>query len=178
MTLSETDKLLSKIKSFHQYFEKTDEKVKDWYIILKNYDYKEVCTKLNRLSGSFETGNIVPTISMLIEGLKSNKKVEIENCDVYCPYCERYIELNKYDKHRDKCASISYFLNEYKRITNKEFPREKLEVLSNEVFKKQYDTLLRMVQNNPTYSEQLIYIENYFGNEIETDVKEIIRKMV
>lgn len=178
MTLSETDKLLSKIKSFHQYFEKTDEKVKDWYIILKNYDYKEVCAKLNRLSGSFETGNIVPTISMLIEGLKSNKKVEIKNYDVYCPHCKRYIELNKYDKHRDKCASISYFLKEYKRITNKELSREKLELLSDEDFKKQYDVLLRMIQNNPTYLNQIIYIEKYFGNEIEADIKEIIRKMV
>ena len=178
MTLSEVDNLLSKIKSFHQYFEKTEEKLKNWYVILKNYDYKEVCANLNKLSSNFETGSTIPTISMLIEGLKSNKKILITNCDVYCNYCRKYVKLLDYDKHRDRCSSINYLATEYKRITNKNISKEKLELLSEEDFKKQYDILLRMVQNNPTYNEQIIYIEKYFGNDLDADIKDIIRRMV
>ena len=178
MSMAEVDRLLKKIKSFYQYFEINEEKTKDWYVVLRNYEFNDIVTNLNKHVAKFENSTIMPTVGLLLEGLKSHKKVVLENCDVYCPYCQKYVMLTKYDNHIDKCSSINYFLNEYERISNKKYSREKLEQLADEKFKAQYETLLNFVKNNPLYEKQEKVIDKILGLENNLTVDEIIKTVV
>ena len=95
MTLLEVDKLCKKIKSFYQYFEINEDKVKDWYVVLRNYEFNDIVSNLNKHVSRYENSSVIPTVAILLEGVKSKKKAVLKNCDVYCPYCQSYILLTK-----------------------------------------------------------------------------------
>lgn len=178
MTLMEVEKLCKKIKSFYQYFEINDDKVKDWYVVLRNYDFNDIASNLNKHVSKYENSSIIPTVAILLEGLKSKKKVTLKNYDVYCKYCGGYVLLTKYNEHIDKCISIDYFLKEYERITGKTYKREKLEKMDNETFREQYNKLLKFIKNKPQYNNQELVIDKILGIENSLTIDDVMKGAV
>lgn len=137
MTKNETKKLLNKIKGYYnsQFF--IDEYVLDaWTETMEPYDLE---TSEERLKDYLkENPDVAPKPQTFIKGmLTSNEKRAIRNNEytVSCNLCGKWMSLDQYDSHYDKCLDIQYLMSIAKQ-QGKDLPREDLESAKPEVIKK------------------------------------------
>lgn len=180
MTKDQTKNLLRRIKSHYQEFSIDDFKVNDWHKELKDYDYEEVTERFELHLNSEDYGQAIPKLWFLKKGLRTfdeKKESKIYKNPVICQICGRPVDLRIYESHYNKCSAINYMQREIKRIYGKDVPREQLENMSEDQFRNKYDTLLSVVQNNPSYKRQVAIINMIFGKEDDVDVNEVISSL-
>ena len=87
MTFEELKEILTNIKAHYQNFAIYDYVVKEWYKVLKDYEYDDVMESL--------VDHLTP------KDLK--KESESNRYIVSCNLCDRWMSLDEFDKHYDKC---------------------------------------------------------------------------
>ena len=93
MTFEELKEILTNIKAHYQNFAIYDYVVKEWYKVLKDYEYDDVMESLvDHLTS--DNSNELPKAYQLIKYL-----IPKDSCNL----CDRWMSLDEFDKHYDKC---------------------------------------------------------------------------
>ena len=128
MNKTETKKLTDKIKGYYnsQFF--VDEYVIDaWYETMKPYDLDDAIEHIQTYVKEFP--DIPPKPHTFKRGLYTHEeKMRIKNSDftVQCNLCGRWMSLDDYDSHYDRCLDIQY-LESVAKQKGEAFTREDLE---------------------------------------------------
>lgn len=180
MTKEQTKNLFRRIKAHYQEFSIDDFKLDEWYKELKLYDYEDVTSRFELHLNSEEYGPLQPKLWYLKKGLKTideKKESKVFKNPVICQICNRPVDLRNYDIHYSKCSAIDYMIRETKRIFKKDITREQLEKMTDDEFRNKYDTLLSIIQKNPSFSGQVRIIDTIFNKNTTLDVKEVISSL-
>lgn len=128
MTKNETKKLLNKIKGYYntQFF--VDEYVIDaWAETMEPYDLDDAIEHIQTYVKEFS--DIPPKPHTFKRGLYTHEeKMRIKNSDftVQCNLCGRWMALDDYDSHYDRCLDIQY-LESVAKQKGENFTREEIE---------------------------------------------------
>lgn len=180
MTKEQTKNLFRRIKSHYQEFTVDDFKVDEWYKELKDYDYEDITKRFELHLNSEDYGQVVPKLWFLKKGvltIAEKKESKVYKCSVICQICKEAIPVRGYDIHYSKCSSIDYMQRMIKKIYNQETPRSVLEKLSDEEFKRKYDTLLSIVQNKLGDCSQSKIIEKILHPETDIELMEVVKSI-
>lgn len=137
MTKGETSKLLNTIKGYYnsQFF--IDEYVINaWTETMEPYDLEDSMEHIK--SYLKEYPDTPPKPHTFTKGmLTSNEKRAIRNNEftVACNLCGKWMSLEEYDSHYDKCLDIQYLIGIAKQ-QGKDLPREDLESAKPEIIRK------------------------------------------
>lgn len=170
MTLKETREFMERIKTYYPNFMIDDFTVKEWNSQLKDYSYQDISEKFNEHLKSEEYGNYVPRINFLTKFLKKESEKGKNNVDkikTNCQLCGKELYLNEYEDHFHKCSSIEYIIRQYKKYTDKDINREKLENANDEQFENIYNQILDIVYNNTNDEQQKHYIDMIRGDYLD-----------
>lgn len=137
MTKGETGKLLNKIKGYYnsQFF--IDNDILDvWYETLEKYDFEDALERLKDFVKEYP--DIAPKPQTFTKGmLTAEERRQIRNNEftVSCNLCHKWMSLEEYDRHYDKCLDIQYLIGIAKQ-QGKEIPREDLESAKPDIIQK------------------------------------------
>ncbi len=115
MNRTEVAKVLGRIKSHYNYFTFEDYTIDEWLRYLKPYENYDVNLKLD--SYFDDKKERPPTIKYLVTYLQTpeQKRANKNDFKIACNLCQKFMTLNEYDNHYDKCSSINYLLNIFKK---------------------------------------------------------------
>ena len=128
MNKTEAKKLTDKIKGYYnsQFFV-DDYVLEAWYETMKPYDLDDAIEHIQTYVKEFP--DIPPKPHTFKRGLYTHEeKMRIKNSDftVQCNLCGRWMSLDDYDSHYDKCLDIQY-LESVAKQKGETFTREDLE---------------------------------------------------
>lgn len=128
MNKTEAKKLTDKIKGYYnsQFFV-DDYVLEAWYETMKPYDLDDAIEHIQTYVKEFP--DIPPKPHTFKRGLYTHEeKMRIKNSDftVQCNLCGRWMSLDDYDSHYDKCLDIQY-LESIAKQKGEAFTREDLE---------------------------------------------------
>ena len=137
MNKIETKNLLNKIKGYYnsQFF--VDEYILDaWHDTLKDYE-KEDCIEhiKDYLKENPDTPPKPQTFKKGLLTSEEKRKLKERDYSVSCNLCGKWLSLEEYERHYDKCLDIQYLMGIAKQ-QGKILPREDLESAKPEVIKK------------------------------------------
>lgn len=168
MTREEIKELLKEcvgLYSAHRLMYEDEKVTKEWFKTLKYYDKADIYASLQRhKDGNYSRQPIV--LNDLIRDLKT--KLEKENADVFkaktsCKICGRIMSYVECEEHEDKCRSVKYVMEQYKKWFKKDITASYLWSLPDYEFETKYNQLLKYIQNNTTDTREKSFITNYFG---------------
>lgn len=174
MTLKETKDLMNRVKNHFQNFSIDDEKIKEWYKFTKEYRYQDVDKELTKYLQSEETGNNIPKIAILIKGLIPESNIgKVENYKLVCPYCDKAVEKENFDKHYKRCLDIRNICTEIKRY-NLDFKpdEEEIRTYDDELINKMHRRINEIVYERTTDPIQKMILGKVLYNK-EIDYKQI-----
>ena len=137
MTKNETKKLLNQIKGYYnsQFF--VDEYVLDaWTETMEHYSPEDASEHLKEYIKEYP--DTPPKPQTFIRGLltsEEKRKIRERDYSVSCNLCGKWMSLEDYDKHYDKCLDIQYLIGIAKQ-QGKNLPREDLEGAKPDVIKR------------------------------------------
>lgn len=128
MNKTEAKKLTDKIKGYYnsQFFV-DDYVLEAWYETMKPYDLDDAIEHIQTYVKEFP--DIPPKPHTFKRGLYTHEeKMRIKNSDftVQCNLCGRWMSIDDYDSHYDKCLDIQY-LESIAKQKGEAFTREDLE---------------------------------------------------
>lgn len=137
----ETQKILSKIKTFRQAFLIERNTLVEWLNILEPYSYDDVDKKLDDYFREGNNFGQAPDPYILTRNLtKIEDKQKYRNATIRCQLCNCLVSHSDYDKHYDRCSSVDYIYRMSKKFFNKKLNKSELMHLPNEKFDKAYWT--------------------------------------
>lgn len=152
MTREESKNLMKRIKEHYQEFIVDEGKIDEWHNFLKDYSYHDVSKKLDEHLSSQDFGQYIPKVTFLTKYLTKEKdKGKIENHDILCYLCNRYIKESEYQKHFLRCSSIDYMNRQRVKYFRKEYDEKAKKQLWNmeeEIFRKKYREVLEFVKES------------------------------
>ena len=137
MNKIETKNLLNKIKGYYnsQFF--VDEYILDaWHDTLKDYEKEDCIEHIKDYIKEFP--DTPPKPQTFKKGLltsEEKRKLRERDYSVSCNLCGKWLSLEEYERHYDKCLDIQYLMGIAKQ-QGKILPREDLESAKPEVIKK------------------------------------------
>lgn len=137
MNKIETKNLLNKIKGYYnsQFF--VDEYILDaWHDTLKDYEKEDCIEHIKDYIKEFP--DTPPKPQTFKKGLltsEEKRKLKERDYSVSCNLCGKWLSLEEYERHYDKCLDIQYLMGIAKQ-QGKILPREDLESAKPEVIKK------------------------------------------
>lgn len=137
MNKTDTTKLLNKIKGYYnsQFF--VDENVIEaWYETLKPYNFEDAIDHIQE----YVKDNLdnPPKPQTFIKGLLTQQQKENRknsSFTVECNLCHRWMTLEEYDEHYERCLDIQY-LEYVAKVKGEEFTRKDLENCRQDVIQK------------------------------------------
>ena len=137
MNKMETNTLLNKIKGYYnsQFF--IDDYILDaWHETLQEYE-KEDCIEhiKDYLKENPDTPPKPQTFKKGLLTPEEKRKLRERDYSVACNLCGKWLSLEEYDSHYDKCLDIQYLIGIAKQ-QGKDLPREDLESAKPEVIRK------------------------------------------
>lgn len=137
MNKMETNTLLNKIKGYYnsQFF--VDDYILDaWHDTLKDYEKEDCIEHIKDYIKEFP--DTPPKPQTFKKGLltsEEKRKLKERDYSVSCNLCGKWLSLEEYERHYDKCLDIQYLMGIAKQ-QGKILPREDLESAKPEVIKK------------------------------------------
>lgn len=139
MTREEVKSLVDKIQVYRQSFLITNNVYQEWNRILEPYDYGDVDNKLNDFFQDGDNYGKYPDAYQLVKRLtKTIDKLKNNGMLISCKNCGRFLPMEKYDAHFDKCNSVEYLVRNYKKYYNKNLSLSKIWKLPDDKFWKMY----------------------------------------
>lgn len=168
MELKDVKTILTRIKVNYPNFVNDDYTRSEWYKELKDYSLEDVMEKLEQHFRSEQYANQIPKVYFLTKYLtKEKEKNKPLDILLECSICHKFIDYNEYENHFDRCSSINYFDNQYFKYFKKrleENQKEKLYLISNDLFDEKYDKMLQYVLDNTDNKDEIKNITNYFNS--------------
>ena len=163
---------MKRIKSHYQEFIVDDFKVDEWYKELKDYDSEDVNKRLESHLRSEQYGESIPKLFFLTKYIeKSKEKGKRLCCEVECPLCKKWFDVDELNRHYDRCSSINYLNTQSIKYFGTGIDREVCLKMSFEDFNKKYDEVCEYVYKHTKDEDERKYIRNYlnskFGGKIE-----------
>lgn len=180
MELKDVKIILNRVKVNYPTFVNDGYTQSEWYKELKDYSLEDVMQKLEQHFRSEQYGNSIPKVYFLTKYLtKEKEKNIVENLSYKCPFCEKYIPMEFYEQHYDKCSSIDYLMRASKKYFDKPLNRQKLEDADENTFEKYYwdisNKLLNIIdKKSPSYKSLLNKIKAHNEEEVDYIVREIL----
>lgn len=157
---------MKRIKSHYQEFIVDDFKVDEWYRELRDYDFEDVNKKLESHLRSETYGESIPKLFFLTKYLeKSKDKGKRLRCDVSCPICKEWFDVDELNRHYERCSSINYLNKQSLKYKGEEIDRKAYLNLSYEDFNKKYDAICEYVYKHTEDEEEKHYIKNYLNSK-------------
>lgn len=135
MKKSEVNKLLNKIKGYYnsQFFI-DDYVIEAWTESMENYDLEDAEEHLKDYLKEYP--DIAPKPHTFIRGLYTHEEKEMMKNSKYtiaCNLCGRWMGLEEYDRHYDKCLDIQYLISVAKskghNLTREELENKRQDVI-------------------------------------------------
>lgn len=135
MKKSEVNKLLNKIKGYYnsQFFI-DDYVIEAWTESMENYDLEDAEEHLKDYLKEYP--DIAPKPHTFIRGLYTHEEKETMKNAKYtiaCNLCGRWMSIEEYDKHYDKCLDIQYLISVAKskghNLTREELENKRQDVI-------------------------------------------------
>lgn len=139
MTREEVKNLVDKIQVYRQSFLITNNVYQEWNRILEPYDYPDVDNKLNEFFQDGDNYGKYPDAYQLVKHLtKTVDKLKNKGMLISCKNCGRFLSMEEYDAHFDKCNSVEYLVRNYKKYYNKNLSLSKIWKLPDDKFWEMY----------------------------------------
>lgn len=121
-----------------------------WHNIFKDYDYKDVRSKVNECLEEDRFQFNAPTPQFIVRNLQRlEEKKKLNSYKVYCQNCGRLFDsYEEEEKHFDRCMSVDYVITNTKKWFNKELDKKELFNMNDDDFKIRYMKLLAYIYKN------------------------------
>lgn len=154
--------IMKRIKSHYQEFIVDDFKLEEWYKELKDYSLDDVMEKLDLHLKSEQYGNSIPKVYFLTKYLtKEKEKGKQLTGYLQCQICKKWINVEEYDKHYDRCSSIDYLNRQSIKYFDKEIDKGKYYYLSDEMFNEKYNKVAKYVLSHTKDNDEINYLSKY-----------------
>ncbi len=175
MSRQELLELLKLIEISYPFFKNSEDIEKAWFKVMHNFSYEDVKKNLDIAMGEDRFQKEPPQAYYLVQGLTPvSKKISLENVIVYCPICKRALNQNEETQHRERCLSIRYLVNQYKKWTGNELDKRTLWEMSEEEFQEKYDRFLHYIYEHTANESEKMRIGFIFN----PPRKEIAKKVL
>lgn len=139
MTRDESMMIVDRIQTHRQYFLVTKKLCQEWAEILMPYDYADVDRELTKFLQNGDNFGKTPEVYQLVKHLtKSSEKILNQGFRVFCIICNKKMSLEDYDNHYDRCSSVEYVIENFKKYFDKSFDRDELMDLNDDEFDLMY----------------------------------------
>jgi len=131
MNKTETTKLINKIKGYYnsQFFIDSDV-IDAWYETMKPYDLEDAIEHIQYyLKDNPDTPPKPHTFKKNLYTHEEKMRIKNSKYTVRCQMCDKWMALEDYDNHYDKCLEIDTLIKLYKK-EGKDITREQLEPYS------------------------------------------------
>lgn len=154
MTRDETVLILRHMSCSLPNFNYRDDGVLEtWHNVLKEYDYTETFKKVNTLLEEDRFQYQAPTPQFVVRDLrKKSEKIKLNSYKVACRNCGKMCSsYEDEERHFDRCSSVEYILNLYKRF-NLQCTKTKKELfeMPEQEFDDSYNKILKYVMEHMT----------------------------
>lgn len=120
--------------------------VKDWYKVLKNYDFSDMTKSLDYYMENYT--EYPPKVYNLIKGYQTiETKQLLENAKTRCQFCGDVIDPLD-NKHTDRCLSIAFIKNVARRFKNQEIDIIRYKKMDDKEFDKYHLSTVKLVVEN------------------------------
>lgn len=127
--------------------------VKDWYKVLKNYDFSDMTKSLDYYMENYT--EYAPKVYNLTKGYQTiETKHLLDHAYTRCMFCGKSISFND-KKHEDRCRSIEFIKSAVRRFKNQEIDVERYRNMSDEEFKKYYQAAQKLIIENSTNEREV-----------------------
>lgn len=122
--------------------------VKDWYKVLKNYDFSDMTKSLDYYMENYT--EYAPKVYNLTKGYQTiETKHLLDHAKTRCQFCGDLIDFND-TKHEDKCRDINFIKSAVRRFKNESIDIDRYKKMNEEEFKKYFNAAVNLVINNST----------------------------
>lgn len=165
MNKEEVTELLEFLEINYPSFEIKEGMVNAWLNELQMYSCDEVKKSLAKLMSDDYYQKTPPLVNMIVKGLtKVNEKVDYSKIVYFCPICNRHFNDKKLlDEHFDRCSSVRYIIQQYKRFDLGNVDKRTLYEMPKEEFDERYKKLLKKVQELTTNENEKKIIDFIFN---------------
>lgn len=133
--------------------------VKDWYKVLKNYDFSDMTKSLDYYMENYT--EYPPKVYNLTKGYQTiETKHLLDHAYTRCMFCGKSISFND-KKHEDRCRSIEFIKSAVRRFKGQEIDVERYKAMSNEEFKKYYQASQKLIIENSTNKREINLYKRY-----------------
>ena len=117
--------------------------VKDWYKILKNYEFNDITNSLDYYMKNYT--EYPPKVYNLIKGYQTIEyKQLLKTANTRCQFCGATIDFND-TKHEDRCRSIEFIKSVVKRFKNQDIDIKRYIEMDDEEFNKYHLSAIKLV---------------------------------
>ena len=162
MELKEVSMLLKRIKSHYQEFIVDDFKVNEWYKELKDYSIDDVMEKLEQHFRSEQYGNQIPKVYFLTKYLtkEQDKNKQLKGSQ-QCHICHKFINLEEFENHFDRCSSVDYLNRRNIQYFDKPIDKEKYMNMDQRDFEEKYNKMCYYIYENTKDQREKYYLNEY-----------------
>ena len=181
MNKSQALEILNYLDDNYKDFELTEEKINYWCEQLSQYDYEDISNRLKELMSEERYSYQPPFLEAITRGItKKYNKVDFSKLVYFCRICKKaFNDKEELDIHEDRCSSIKYIKNQYKRFHWPSLTGTQIRDMYNmseEEFDEKYKIILKKVQSLTTDEMEKTRIEFIFNPPSQEKAKEFLNK--
>lgn len=155
-------KFMQRIKSHYQEFIVDDFKIDEWYKELKDYTEEDVNKKLDQHLNSEQYGSMIPRVNFLTKYLTKEKdKGKQLIGSKQCHICMKFINLEEFEKHFDRCSSVDYLNRRNIQYFNKPIDKEKYMTMEQKEFDEKYNKMCYYIFEHTQDVREKYCLEHY-----------------
>lgn len=142
MELKDVKVILNRIKVNYPTFVNDDYTRTEWYRELKDYSLDDVMEKLEQHFRSEQYGNQIPKVYFLTKYLTKEKdKTKKTEGSTQCNICHKFINIEEYETHFDRCSSVDYLNRRNIQYFDKPIDKEKYMTMEQREFDEKYNKM-------------------------------------
>lgn len=162
MELKDVKAILNRIKVNYPTFVNDDYTRTEWYRELKDYSLDDVMEKLEQHFRSEQYGNQIPKVYFLTKYLtkeqdKNKKLVGSQQCNI----CHKFINLEEFETHFDRCSSVDYLNRRSIDYFEKTIDKEKYMNMEQRLFDEKYNKMCYYIFEHTQNAQERYYLEHY-----------------
>lgn len=162
MELKDVKTILNRIKVNYPTFVNDDYTRSEWYRELKDYSLEDVMDKLEQHFRSEQYGNQIPKVYFLTKYLTKEKDKNKEfKGTKQCHICYKFVDINAFESHFDRCSSVDYLNRKNIQFFNKPIDKEKYMNMEQKDFDEKYNKMCYFIYEN-TKDEREKYCLNQY----------------
>lgn len=133
--------------------------VKDWYKVLKNYDFSDMTKSLDYYMQNYT--EYPPKVYNLTKGYQTiETKHILDHAKTRCMFCGKLIDFNN-TKHEDRCRSVEHIKSAVRRFKGQEIDVNRYRNMNEEEFNHYYLAATKLIIENSTNQMEVNLAKKY-----------------